>query len=364
MKKFLLGSAMLLAFAPAVFGADLTEKLKTGDVKLKSAGPIAFAPDGILLVADPKAATISGIATGDTSATAKSAKYAIEKIGDKLANALGTTTKEIQIADMAINPLSGNAYFSIQRGQGAEASAVILRVTPEGKVEEVKTEGVRVTSVTLPNPGKDETGPRGQNPRTESITDLAYVDGKVWVAGLSNEEFASKLRGIPFPFEKADNGASVEIYHGAHGAVETRSPVRTFAAFNIGGQDHLLAAYTCTPLVKFPIGGLKDGDKVRGTTIAELGNRNKPLDMVVYQKDGKNFVLLANSSRGVMKIKTDDIEKVDGITSKIADKAGLTYDSLSDLKGVEQLDRVNETTVAILSKSAEGNYTLTSIDLP
>ncbi len=363
MKKFLMSSALLLACAPALFGADLTEKLKTGDVKLKSAGPIAFAPDGILLVADPKSATISGIATGDTSVTAKAAKYSIEKIGDKLANALGVTTKEIQVADMAINPLSGNAYFSILRGQGDQASGVILRVTPEGKVEEVKTEGVRVTSVTLPNPGKDEQGRRG-NPRTESITDLAYIDGKVWVAGLSNEEFASKLRGIPFPFAAADKGASVEIYHGAHGAVETASPVRTFAAFNIGGQDHLLAAYTCTPLVKFPIGGLKDGDKVRGTTIAELGNRNKPLDMVVYQKDGKNFVLLANSSRGVMKIKTDDIEKVDGITSRIADKAGLTYDSIDSLKGVEQLDRLNETTVAILSKSPEGSYTLTSIELP
>jgi hypothetical protein len=364
MRRLLLGGALLLACAPALYGADLTEKLKTGDVKLKSAGPIAFAPEGILLVADPKAATISGIATGDVSATAKGAKYAVEDIGEKLAGALGVTTKEIVIADMAINPLSGNAYFSIQRGQGAEAAAVILRVTPEGKVEEVKTEGVRTTSVTLPNPGKDETGPRGQNPRTESITDLAYINGKVWVAGLSNEEFASKLRGIPFPFEKADNGASVEIYHGAHGAVETRSPVRTFAAFNISGEDHLIAAYTCTPLVKFPIGGLKDGDKVRGTTIAELGNRNKPLDMVVYQKDGKNFVLLANSSRGVMKIKTDEIEKVDAITSRIADKAGLPYDTLAELKGVEQLDRLNETMVAILTKSDDGKYTLTSIELP
>jgi hypothetical protein len=268
---------------------------------------------------------------------------------------------------MAINPLSGNAYFSIQRGQGAEAAAVILRVTPEGKVEEVKTEGVRVTSIVLPNPSKDEEVNRGgrvSNPRTESITDLAYIDGKVWVAGLSNEEFASKLRGIPFPFEKADRGASVEIYHGAHGAVETRSPVRTFAAFNIGGQDHLIAAYTCTPLVKFPIGNLKDGDKVRGTTIAELGNRNKPLDMVVYQKDGKHFVLMANSTRGMMKIKTDDIEKTDGINSKIADKAGLTYDTLNDWKGVEQLDRLNETTVAILTKSPEGDYTLASMELP
>jgi hypothetical protein len=27
---------------------------------------------------------------------------------------------------------------------------------------------------------------------------------------------------------------------------------------------------------------------VMGTTIAELGNRNRPLDMIVYQKNGRN----------------------------------------------------------------------------
>lgn len=363
MKKFLLCGALLLACAPTLHGADLTEKLKMGDVKLTSAGPLAFAPEGILLAADPKAATITGFATGDVSPTAKTAKFEIANLEEKLAGALGATPKEIQIVDMAINPLSGNAYFSIQRGQGADAAAVILRVTPDAKIEEVKTSGVRVTSITLPNPADDVSRPRG-NPRTESITDMAYISGKIWVAGLSNEEFASKLRGIPFPFETADKGASVEIYHGAHGKVETASPVRTFAAFNIGGQDHLLAAYTCTPLVKFPIGDLKDGDKVRGTTIAELGNRNKPLDMVVYQKEGKNFVLMANSSRGVMKINTDEIEKVDAITSRIADKAGLSYDTIADLKGVEQLDRLNETSVALLMRSEEGHYTLKSMELP
>lgn len=363
MKKFLLCGALLLAFVPTLRGADLTENLKTGDVKLTSAGPLAFAPDGILLAADPKAATIVGFATGDVSKSAKAAHYDISNLEEKLAGALGSTPKEIQIVDMAINPLSGNAYLSIQRGQGADAAAVIVRVKPDGSIDEVPTTGVPMTSVTLPNAAQDEPRPRG-NPRTESITDLAYISGKVWVAGLSNEEFASKLRGIPFPFEAADKGASVEIYHGAHGRVETASPVRTFAAFNIEGQDHLLAAYTCTPLVKFPIGDLKDGDKVRGVTIAELGNRNKPLDMVVYEKDGKNYVLLANSNRGVMKIHTDEIEKVDAITSRIDGLAGLPYDTLDDLKGVEQLDRLEESSAVLLMRSEEGHYTLRSILLP
>src|SRR5207237_8369442 len=109
----------------------------------------------------------------------------------------------------------------------------------------------------------------------------------VLVSGLSDEEFAPKLRSIPFPFKDTDKGASIEIFHGAHGRIETASPVRTFVAVEIKGETNILAAYTCTPLVRIPVSNLKPGEKVKGTTVAELGNMNKPLDMIIYQKDGK-----------------------------------------------------------------------------
>ena len=54
---------------------------------------------------------------------------------------------------------------------------------------------------------------------------MAFIDGRLFVAGLSNEEFASKLRSVPYPFAAVDNGTSVEIFHGNHGQLETRSPV-------------------------------------------------------------------------------------------------------------------------------------------
>ncbi|HPD87811.1 MAG TPA: hypothetical protein PLS06_10920 [Proteiniphilum sp.] len=41
--------------------------LKKGNADLKSAGPLAFGPDGILLVGDVKAATVFAIDTGDAS---------------------------------------------------------------------------------------------------------------------------------------------------------------------------------------------------------------------------------------------------------------------------------------------------------
>ena len=45
-------------------------------------------------------------------------------------------------------------------------------------------------------------------------------------------------------------------------------------------------------LVKIPIKKLASEDMVQGTTIAELGNRNRPLDMIVYNQHGKAFALV------------------------------------------------------------------------
>lgn len=63
---------------------------------------------------------------------------------------------------------------------------------------------------------------------------MAFLDGKVFVAGLSNEEFVSNLRTIQFPFAAAGKSPSVEIDHGNHGRWETRSPVRAFIPYEIG----------------------------------------------------------------------------------------------------------------------------------
>ena len=197
----------------------------------------------------------------------------------------------------------------------------------------------------------------------EAITDLAYVDGKVIVAGLSNEEFASTLRSIPFPFQSADAGTSVEIFHGAHGRWETNSPVRTFVPYEIKTEAHILAAYTCTPLVKFPLSQLKPGTKVVGTTIAELGNRNRPLDMVVYSKGGQDYILMNNSSRGVMKMATNKIDTYGAITAQ-TDVTGLPYETIEELQGVRQLDAYSDTNALILVQDDGGAMALKTVALP
>ena len=123
------------------------------------------------------------------------------------------------------------------------------------------------------------------------------------------------------------------MYHGAHGQFETAAPVRTFMTYDIGGKPNVLAAYTCTPLVKIPVDQFKPGAKIKATTIAELGNRNRPLDMIAYRKGGKDFILMANSARGVMKIDAKEIDKhaaSTSIESRIPDKAGVPYETLAE----------------------------------
>ena len=147
-------------------------------------------------------------------------------------------------------------------------------------------------------------------------------------------------------------------------AAFARSPVRTFVAFNVGNQPSLLAAYTCTPLVQFPISDLKPGAKIKGKTIAELGNRNRPLDMIVYQKDGKDFILMANSSRGVMKISTDNIEKAGSIEAKVADKKGQPYETIEAWKGIDQLDKLDARHALVLRRSDDNSLHLEALPLP
>jgi hypothetical protein len=347
------GAAFL---SSSVRGGELTTSLKKGTPDLKSAGALAFGPEGILFVGDTQGAAVFAIATGDQKQYLPvKATLKVEGIDEKIASMLGTDTRGIRINDLAVNPASGNAYLSVMRGSGPEAAPVLMRVKRSGAIEELPLKDVPFAKAVLPNPsGKS---------RNLAITKLAFVKDRVIVAGLSNEEWASNLRSIPFPFTEADKGASVQIYHGSHGKFETNAPVQTFVPYDINGEDYILAAYTCTPLVKLPVAELKPGNRVKGTTIAELGNRNKPIDMIVYQKNGKNYILLANSSRGVMKITTEDIDKVHGITQHISDKAGLTYDTLTGLKGVEQLDRLDKDHAILLVRTPAG-LNLETIDLP
>jgi len=358
MTAIVLGGICLTA-AMAI-GAEPGSSLKKGTPDLKSAGPLAFGPEGILFVGDTRGAALFAIDTGDREMAAAKRPVDVKDLTTKIAGALGTNPQQLMINDLAVNPRSGNVYLSVSRGRGPDATPLLVRLGAEGKVEEVPLVNVPFSKAEMPN----SPGPEDRQ-RNESITDLAYVDGRVFVAGLSNEEFSSKLISIPYPFSSEGvDGAAIEIYHGAHGRFETKTPIRTFVTYKINNDPYMLAAYQCTPLVRIPVSELKSGAHIKGTTIAELGNRNRPLDMIVYQKDGKDYLFMTNSSRGVMKIPTEGAGDAPGITSRVADKKGLGYETIASLKGVEQMDQLDNRHAVLLIKDSSGSMNLQTIELP
>jgi hypothetical protein len=354
----------ILLSASAAYPASLVDSLKAGKPNLQSAGALAFGPEGILFVADPKGASIFAFDTGDRKTAAKAAAVELKAVNEKIAALLGATPDQILVNDLAVNPVSRQTYLSVSRGRGPDGAPVLVRIDTSAAVSEFRVDGVRFSSISLPNaPAAEAKDARGQSKRQEAITGIAWVDGRLLVAGLSNEEFSSNLRSIPFPFRDAGQGSNVEIYHGSHGRFETNSPVRTFVPYQIKGEPYVLAAYTCTPLVKIPLAALKPGAKVAGTTIAELGNRNRPLDMVPYSKGGKDYILMNNSSRGVMKLSADKLDSYPGITEQTEVK-GVPYETLSQFKGVEQLARYDDARALMLIRGEGGSLDLRTVDLP
>lgn len=338
--------------------------LTAGKADLQSAGPLAFGPDGILFVADSMGAAVVALDTGDHAPASSSAKIEIDGINQKVAALLGTAPDQILINDVKVNPISKNVYLSVSRGRGPDATPVILRVDATGKMTELSLDNIKHASVSLADAPESKADDRGRNPRMQTITDMAFVNGKVFVAGLSNEEWSSALRSIAFPFTQAEKGATLQIWHASHGDFETQAPVRTFIPYTIAGQSYILAAYTCTPLVKIPVSDLQPGAQVKGTTIADLGMGNSPLDMVPYRKAGHDYILVANSSRGVVRVDADRIETYPAITSPTKmDVGGVPSEPQAQYKDVVHLTQLDDADALILT-STSGTQNLQTIALP
>ncbi len=362
MKKSYLIVTCVALVAALVAGSyrtdELREGMSLGTPSIQSASALAFGPDGILLIGDSKSATIFAVDTKDKQPQEKATKVEIKNIDQKIASLLGTETKNISITDVAVNPVSRKVYLSVQTGDG---SPVIFRFEGD-QLTAVDLKNVLHSSVSLTSaPAEDAKDDRGRALRPQSISDLGYYEGKVMVSGLSNQEFKSSFRSISFPFNDKQEMSSLEIYHAAHAQYETFAPIRTFTTAELGGKKYLVASYTCTPLVLFPLDELKPGTHVKGRTVAEKGSGNSPLDMIVMRKGGESFLLMANSSRPVFKVKFKDIESFAGsLTTPVEENfatAGVGFVSIPAVN-VLQLDRLDDTQMVVLQRRSNGDLDL------
>lgn len=376
MKRVFVGGALALAIVLAS-GVAMAGEMAVGQPAIRSMSALTFGPDGTLFVGDSKGGAVFAVDVADRGVTSWGERFRITDLESKIAAALGTTADDILIHDLAVHPASRRVYLAVSRGRGGWSSGwnlpndladatILLRIDGEGEIREVSLSEVPHARAELPNPvdaAKTHRWKEGLALRVDTITDLAYADGVVYVAGLSNEEFASTMWKVPYPFGAGVSATTLEIYHGAHGAFETHAPIRTFVPYELEGESHLLAAYLCTPFVTFRTDELADGEHVKGRTLGEFGSGNYPLDMVVYNKAGKERLLIANSQLPLMIVKPEDIESFEGeiLEEPSTYLAGLPYEYRSGA-GVQQLDLLTDSSFVALQRLPGG--TLDLITLP
>jgi hypothetical protein len=337
---------------------SLPDGFVKGTPEIKSISALAFGPDGTLFIGDSKSASVFAVLTGDNQKIEKGTAVDIKKFDQKIAAALGTTVDNISITDIVVNPLSRKVYCAVQLNDGSSA---LLKIEGE-TLTAVNLKNVDYSVLSLNNPpAEDAKDQRGRPLRVSSVTDIGFYDGKVLVSGLSNQEFSSTFRSIPFPFTKVQDQSSLEIYHAAHKQYETFAPIRTFTTGEIAGKKYLIASYTCTPLVLFPLDDLKPGMHVKGRTVAEMGAGNSPLDMITMKKGGESFLIMSNSSRPVFKVKYKSIESFQGnITTPVEESfatSGVDFISLP-VTNVMQLDKLDDSQFILLQRKSNGDLDL------
>ena len=232
-------------------------------------------------------AKVFAVDVGDPGAQAGSEPFDLENVDARVASFLGCEADDVVIRDMAVHPTSHNVYLSVQRGRGDAGQAVLVRIDRlDGSIIDVaarRRAGRRGHDRRRAGRGRRAArhhaaagrGGRGAHVRRADDPHPAPPDPHVdrHRHGLRRRRAARRRpveRGVlveaaahPVPVRatrSTDN--NLEIFHVSHGKWETAAPIRTFVPYD-GGRS-ILASYTCTPVVHFPLADLDTGHQDRG----------------------------------------------------------------------------------------------------
>ncbi|MEM9897341.1 MAG: hypothetical protein AAF789_13310, partial [Bacteroidota bacterium] len=338
------------------------EGINMKEYALSGANILTFGPDNVLFVGDSKSAVVYAFETEATELKDPT-PYNFFGVDKKIAEELGANPSDILIQDMKVHPLSQEAYISFKRGHSPDDKSFIAIVSPKDlgvsflnikKAKQSKTK-VSAPATEVPNLWRDIPA------STLNITDMDFHQGNLYVAGLTNGEFASTMRIIPFPFNKKQSKVgSIEMYHAVHTQMETRAPIRTMLFEELDGVETLVAAYTCTPLVTMPASALKDGNHIQAKTIAELGYGNAPIDMITFvaqEWDGSydKKLLITNKFRSAHVISVKDLVKAnqgEGLSGFTQGPEGVEMFPVP-LSGVMHIDEQNQTMLVTLRRNID-----------
>lgn len=365
-------AGLVLGLTAALASADSVrlEKVATGTPEVKSINAIRFGPGGVLFVGDGVGAQVLAVDIGGEAAKA-GFKEPIEGIKSKIAQKFGATDKDIELGNITVHPVTHTAYMVVRvKGKGT-----IVTVGGDGKIGEFPLENVKYVKIGLPV---------GSN--FQRITDVAWAGDRLLVSGASNEEFGAKIFVAPAPLVHEAKAAvhSAETFHVAHNKWETRAPMYSLLPIEEDGKKYIAGSFTCTPVVKYPLDNLKADEKVKGTSMIELGHGNQPIGMFTYEKDGKTYILMNNNRRfharqpigpspyWTVRFERDLLLGKDNVNQKAVwrvDKGTVKPSSdrfkvIEDYHGVVQMAQLDNDRALTIKDDGKGNQTLAALPLP
>ncbi len=334
---------------------------------------ISFAPEGVLLIGDGQNHQVLALLTGDTEPSSGQFKE-IPRLQSHLAEKLGVKQEDVDLLDMAVNPASGNAYLAVRKQD--DKTMLLVRLTPDGEIQahDLQNDAFDFARIKLPE---------GDEAPVNRITDVVWSGDRLVAAARCNEEFASKIFAAEAPLVHDREGQiySAETYHISHKRWETKAPMSVMIPYQENGKHYIVGAFSCTPVVKYPIEAIVPGAKIKGISMIELGSGNRPLDMFAYGKEGGASVI-TNTFRfhhekrpfgpsphvafrfdeellaGDKEVNETAIRRLDQ-----KDPNSNRIEIAETFHGVIHMDRLNDST-ALALREAEGDVDLVALALP
>jgi hypothetical protein len=352
-------------------GGDVSNVLvapELGDPELLSAQRVEFGPGGVLLIGDGRSDRMVAIETGDADARDResNAFARADNLTGQAAHVIGDNVmaSELQIDDIAVNPISWRTYVAITRYTTFQA--YVMWVDGEGVLHPFDLENVIHATVAVPAP----EGP------SSFINEMGWTDG--WVIGAITPQATASasvaLVATPFENHGPPMFCTTKVY--ASGTWQDSLSLDNFVPFEHLGEVHLAASFPAA-MVRFRVADLATGSAgVRGDTVFQLSAFGPigMLDFALYDRGEKSYIAAI-----IYNLLTDGVPRgarIDGAIlheldeSKLNDGSPLVFDTSGNplIPGVERfylLDEAQrlaprgERTAVVLR-----NNTLIAVELP
>src|SRR5262245_13335772 len=202
----------------AVVACCLVVTSNASAADIKSISRLAAGPENVLFVADWKSARVHAITLPRAPQKPAGEAFNILDLEEVLSAQVGGA--KVTVEDMVVRPGTTEVYIAVSYG-AAKAPALIVMAS-DHKARRVYLKAAKSTSIELRDaPTSEYKFWRDTPERSFTVTDMKWRDGELFIAGLSNQDFASTLRRIKYPFDSQQSVMSVEIYHTGHNLIET-----------------------------------------------------------------------------------------------------------------------------------------------